>query len=141
MGDEFEDVVALQRLSASQIGKAKLLLVDDLAVPRDDRGYAGQLAGIIAELEFYGLGRSDIDDLYAKINAMTLADAQRVIKQYYPTDNLVFVVIGKASEIGEQVKKYAPKEDTLKITDPGFAVGRLAIGRFAVGTGQQAASK
>lgn len=83
---------------------------------------AGQLAGIIADLEFYGLDRSDIDDLYAKINAMTLADAQRVIKQYYPMDNLVFVVIGKANEIGDQVKKYAPKEDTLKITEPGFAV-------------------
>ena len=25
---------------------------------------------------------------------LTLADAQRVIKQYYPLDNLVFVVIG-----------------------------------------------
>jgi predicted Zn-dependent peptidase len=57
------------------------------------------------------------------ITAMTLADAQRVIKQYYPMDNLVFVVIGKASEIVDQVKKYAPKEDSLKITDPGFAVG------------------
>jgi zinc protease len=84
---------------------------------------ASQLAGLIADLEFYGLDRSDIDGLYAKINAMTVADAQRVIKQYYPLDNLVFVIIGKASEIGEQVKKYAPKEDTLKITDPGFAVG------------------
>jgi zinc protease len=92
---------------------------------------AGQLAGLIADLEFYGLDRNDIDGLYAKINAMTVADAQRVIKQYYPLDNLVFVIIGKASEIGEQVKKYAPKEDTLKITDPGFAVG----------AGQQAASK
>jgi len=92
---------------------------------------AGQLAGVIADLEFYGLDRNDIDGLYARINAMTLADARRVIKQYYPMDNLVFVVIGKASEIGEQVKKYAPKEDTLKITDPGFAIG----------SGQQAASK
>jgi zinc protease len=92
---------------------------------------AGQLAGVVADLEFYGLDRNDIDGLYARINAMTLADAQRVIKQYYPTDNLVFVIIGKASEIGEQVRKYAPKEDTLKITDPGFAVG----------SGRQAASK
>ena len=92
---------------------------------------ASQLAGVVADLEFYGLDRTDIDGLYAKINAMTLADAQRVIKQYYPMDNLVFVIIGKASEIGEQVKKYAPKEDTLKITDPGFAVG----------DGRQAASK
>lgn len=81
---------------------------------------AGQLAGVLAELEFYGLDEHEINDLYAKINAMTLADAQRVIKQYYPMDNLVFVLIGKSSEIGEAVKKYAPKVDTLKISDPGF---------------------
>jgi predicted Zn-dependent peptidase len=81
---------------------------------------AGQLAGVLAELEFYGLDEHEINDLYAKINAMTLADAQRVIKQYYPMDNLVFVLIGKSSEIADAVKKYAPKMDTLKISDPGF---------------------
>lgn len=81
---------------------------------------AGQLAGVLADLEFYGLDEHEINDLYAKINAMTLADAQRVIKQYYPMDNLVFVLIGKSSEIGDAVKKYAPKVDTLKISDPGY---------------------
>jgi len=35
----------------------------------------------------------------------------------------VFVLICKASEIGDTVKKYAPKVDTLKISDPGFGVG------------------
>jgi predicted Zn-dependent peptidase len=49
-----------------------------------------------------------------------MADAQRVIKQYYPLDNLVIVLIGKASEIGELAKKYAPKIDTLSISAPGF---------------------
>ena len=78
------------------------------------------VAGLIAELEFYGLDEREINTLYAKINAMTLADAQRVIKQYYPLDNLVFVVVGKASEIGDVVKKYAPKVDTRSITEPGF---------------------
>jgi predicted Zn-dependent peptidase len=81
---------------------------------------AGQLAELVAELEFYGLDRREIDDLYAKINAMTVADAQRVIKQYYPVDNLVFVLIGKSSEIAPALKKYAPKIETRSIADPGF---------------------
>lgn len=76
---------------------------------------------ILAELEFYGLDEREINDLCAKINAMTLADAQRVIKQYHPENNLVFVLIGKASEIGDSVKKCAPKLDTLKISDPDLA--------------------
>jgi predicted Zn-dependent peptidase len=81
---------------------------------------SGQLANLIAELEYYGLDEREISDFTAKINGMTLADAQRVIKQYYPLDNLVFVVIGKASEIGDVVKKYAPKVDTCNISEPGF---------------------
>ncbi|HKD44136.1 MAG TPA: pitrilysin family protein [Candidatus Angelobacter sp.] len=81
---------------------------------------ASQLAAMLVDLEFYGLDEHEINDLYAKINSMTLADAQRVIKQYYPMDSLVFVLIGKSSEISDAVKKYAPKVDTLKISDPGF---------------------
>jgi hypothetical protein len=33
---------------------------------------------------------------------------------------MVFVLIGKASEIAPAVKKYADTQDTRKISDPGF---------------------
>lgn len=79
-----------------------------------------QLAALIAQLEFYGLNESDINSYYAKIDSMTMADAQRVIKQYFPLDNLVFVLIGKADEIQAMAKKYAPKLDTKTISQPGF---------------------
>ena len=58
--------------------------------------------------------------MYAKIDAMTLADAQRIIKQYFPLDNLVFVLVGKASEIQNIAKKYAGKLDVKQISEPGF---------------------
>jgi predicted Zn-dependent peptidase len=74
----------------------------------------------VANLEFYGLDESEINNLFAKIDAMTLADAQRVIHQYFPLDNLVFVVIGKASEIETVVRKYAPTMQTRSISEPGF---------------------
>ncbi len=79
-----------------------------------------QLAAQIAQLEFYGLDEREVNGLYAKIDAMALADAQRVIKQYFPLDHLVFVLIGKASEIESVAKKYAPKIDTKSISQPGF---------------------
>ena len=79
-----------------------------------------QLADLLAQLEFYGLDASDVNGYYAKIDSMTMADAQRVIKQYFPMDNLVFVLIGKASEIGPVARKYAPKIDKKTITQPGF---------------------
>ncbi|MCI0660796.1 MAG: insulinase family protein [Acidobacteria bacterium] len=79
-----------------------------------------QLASLITQLEFFGLDERDINDFYGKIDAMTMADAQRVIKQYFPLDNLVFVLIGKSSEIESIAKKYAPKLDTRSISQTGF---------------------
>jgi zinc protease len=79
-----------------------------------------QLAATIVQLDFYGLDESDVNNLYAKIDAMTLQDSQRIIKQYFPLDNLVFVLIGKATEIEKVAKKYAAKIDAKVITQPGF---------------------
>jgi predicted Zn-dependent peptidase len=79
-----------------------------------------QLASTIANLEFYGLDSSDVDSYYAKVDAMTVDQARRIINQYFPSDNLVFVLIGKASEIGPVVQKYAPRVDHISITQPGF---------------------
>ncbi|HJQ25608.1 MAG TPA: pitrilysin family protein [Blastocatellia bacterium] len=79
-----------------------------------------QLAGLLAQLEFYGLDESDVNNYYAKVDSMTIEDAQRVIKQYFPADNLVFVLIGKASEIQGAAKKYATQFDTRAISQPGF---------------------
>lgn len=79
-----------------------------------------QLSRAITELEFYGLDEREINTFSAKIDAMTLADAKRIIQQYFPLDNLVFVLIGKASEIEPVAKKYAPKMETKSISQPGF---------------------
>lgn len=79
-----------------------------------------QLARLLAELEFYGLDEREISGFYAKVDAMTLADAKRIVQQYFPLDNLVFVLVGKASEIEPVAKKYAPKMDTKSISQPGF---------------------
>jgi predicted Zn-dependent peptidase len=79
-----------------------------------------QLALLIAQLEFYGLDEAEVNAYYAKIDAMTLADARRIIKEHFPLDNLVFVLIGKASEIEPVVKKYAPGLVKKSITEPGF---------------------
>jgi hypothetical protein len=49
-----------------------------------------------------------------------MADAERIIKQYFPADNLVFVLIGKAGDIQSVVKKYATQFDTRSINQPGF---------------------
>lgn len=79
-----------------------------------------QLAALLTQLEFFGLDERDINEFYAQIDAMTLADAERVIKQYFPLENLVFVLIGKSSEIESAARKYAARFDTRSINQPGF---------------------
>ena len=79
-----------------------------------------RLAAMIAHLQFYGLDEAEINSYYAKLDAVTLAEANQIIKQYFPVEDLVFVLIGKASEIQSTAKKYAPTVDVKTITQPGF---------------------
>ncbi|OHE78539.1 MAG: hypothetical protein A2107_09695 [Verrucomicrobia bacterium GWF2_62_7] len=81
---------------------------------------SNQLAAVLAELVFNGLDEREINTYYAKIDAVTMADVQRVIKQYFPLDNLTFVLIGKAAEIEAVAKKYAPTMDRKSIGAVGF---------------------
>jgi zinc protease len=81
---------------------------------------SGQLARRIALNEFYGLGDDEVNQLGARIDAVTPEIAKRVIENHYPQDNLVFLLIGKASEIAPAVKKYAAQQDARKISDPGY---------------------
>jgi zinc protease len=81
---------------------------------------SGQLARRIASNEFYGLTDDEINQLEARIDAVTLPVAKQAIDKHFPADNLVFLLIGKASEIRPAVEKYATRQDTRKISEPGF---------------------
>ena len=79
-----------------------------------------QLAQIIASHEFYGLGDEEINQLEARVDAVTPEVAKQVIQKHFPAESLVFVLIGKASAIGKAVEKYAEKRDARAISEPGF---------------------
>jgi zinc protease len=82
-----------------------------------------QLAKRIAANEFYGLDDDEINKLEERIDAVTPEIAKQVIAKHFPEDNLVFMLIGKASEIAAGVKKYAPQRDSRRISEPGFWPG------------------
>lgn len=79
-----------------------------------------QLAQIIASNEFYGLGDDEVNQLEARVDAVTPQVARQVIQKHFPAENLVFVLIGKASAVGPAVEKYAEKRDAREISEPGF---------------------
>ena len=104
-------------LTAAQLDTAKKYIKGQFP-PRIET--SGQLAARIAASEFYGLDDNEINQLEARIDAVTLESAKQTIEKHFPKENMVFVLIGKASEIGPAVKKYADKQDERKISDPGF---------------------
>ena len=44
-----------------------------------------RLAVTIAELEFFSLDEREVNTLYSKVDAMTLADAKRIVREYFPS--------------------------------------------------------
>ena len=81
---------------------------------------SAQLARRIVQNEFYGLDDSEVNQLEARIGAVTPEVARQIIQKHFPDENLVFVLIGKASAIAPMVKKYAEKLDARPVSEPGF---------------------
>lgn len=104
-------------LSEEQLKSAKAY-IKGLFPPRVET--TNQLADLLVDYDFYGLDEKELNEYFAKIDALTVADTKRLIAQYFPMENLVFVLVGKADEIRDQVKKYAPQLDEKKISNPGF---------------------
>lgn len=81
---------------------------------------AAQLAGVFAMLEQYGLGADYINAYGDKVTAATPESLAAAIDEVYPTaDDLVFVILGDAEQIREQVAKYGPVTE-LAISEPRF---------------------
>ncbi|MDR0499118.1 MAG: insulinase family protein [Holophagales bacterium] len=79
-----------------------------------------QLAARLSDMQLHNLPDSDVNDFFAKVDAVTLVDANRIIKTYYPENDLCFVLVGKADMIRPTAEKFA-KEITVKsISGPGF---------------------
>ncbi len=81
---------------------------------------AGQLADLLGDLELYGLGRDEVDDLFPRIDAITPEQAAAAIQKHYGVDNLQFVLVGDATKIKKAVSKYASEVVVVPITKPGF---------------------
>lgn len=106
-------------ISTEQLASAKAYIKGGFPTQRLET--ADQLAGVIGDLEVFGLSKGEIDDLFSSIDAVTLERANAVAKKYFTEANLQFLLVGNASKIQEAVKKYAPKMKVVAVTAPGFS--------------------
>ena len=81
---------------------------------------ASSLANMFAFLEQHGLGRSYIDGYGSTLEAAAAETIALTIGEVYPDpDSLVFVLIGDANAIRDDVAKYGPVTE-VSITEPSF---------------------
>jgi predicted Zn-dependent peptidase len=80
-----------------------------------------QIAQTLGELELFGLPRDEVDMFFQRVDSVSLADANQVIRKYYRPENLTFVLVGNAAKIRDSAAKYAPKMIERSIKDPGWA--------------------
>ncbi|QBF83290.1 insulinase family protein [Shewanella maritima] len=79
----------------------------------------GQLAALMSDQYLYGFGDEYINDFQKRVDGLTLEEAQRLVKQYFPQDKLQYVLIGNAEKIRDIAKEYGEVTE-VAITDPGF---------------------
>lgn len=89
--------------------------------PKYETSY--QLADLMSNMYLYGFNNDYINQFQAKVDGLTLADTQRLVKQYFPKENLQFVMIGNAEKIADIAAQYG-EVTRVKITDTGFGKAR-----------------
>jgi len=77
------------------------------------------LSILLTDMYIYDFDESYINTFTKQVDALNTQKAAELIQKYFPKDNFQFVLIGKASEIGELAKKYGEVQQ-LEITDDGF---------------------
>jgi zinc protease len=70
-----------QGITADQLASAKAYVKGTYPPQRLET--ADQIAGVIGELELYGLGHDEVDDLFLRIDAVTLEQANAAARKYY----------------------------------------------------------
>ncbi len=67
---------------------------------------AGSLANLLTDMFSLGFDESFINNFQKNVDGLTVARTRQIIDQYFPKNNLQFVLIGKAETIRDKVKKY-----------------------------------
>ena len=111
-----------QGLTAGQLASTKAFLKG--MFPTERLETSDQLAAMLGEIELFGLTRSEVDSLFARIDAVTLEQANAAAKKYFGSGELVFTLLGDAAKIRDSVRKYAPSMVEVPIAKPGFEAAR-----------------
>jgi len=106
--------LSAQGITAEQLASAKAYIKGTFPAQRLET--SDQVAGVLADMELYDLGRDEVDDFFSRIDGVTLEQANQAARKYFRPDGLTFVVLGNAAKIRDVVKKYAGQMVEVPIT-------------------------
>jgi predicted Zn-dependent peptidase len=69
---------------------------------------ATSIAAQVAEMKFHRIDRVLVDDLFERIDAVTLDDCRAVVEQWFSRENLQITAIGVAEDVKEVLGTYGP---------------------------------
>jgi zinc protease len=107
-------------ITAEQLSSVKAYVKG--TYPRQSLETSDQLANVLGDIEIFGLNRGEVDDMFSRIDAVTLEQANAAVKKHFKPENLTFVVLGNASKIKDSVKKYAPTMKEVSVKEPGWGI-------------------
>ena len=91
-------------ITAEQLASAKAYMKG--TYPPSHLQTSDQIAGALGEIELFGLGPDEVNQFFARVDGVTLEQANAVARKYYRTDNLTFVLLGNAAQIRQAAAKY-----------------------------------
>jgi zinc protease len=84
-------------VSDQELDDAKKYLTGSFPMRLDSNA---KVTGLLAQIEFYGLGNGYFDEYLERTRAVTKEDVQRVARQYLHPDEFVLVVVGSSEQTG-----------------------------------------
>ncbi|MGQ9917379.1 MAG: M16 family metallopeptidase [Bryobacteraceae bacterium] len=79
-----------------------------------------QLCSVLADLELFGLDRSDIDTFFQQMDSLSADDVNAAIRRHFTENNLQYCLVGNASSIEKGVAKYASAMKVISLKSEGF---------------------
>jgi predicted Zn-dependent peptidase len=105
-------------ITAEQLASAKAYMKG--TYPPSHLQTSDQIAGALGEIELFGLGPDEVNQFFARVDGVTLEQANAVARKYYRTDNLTFVLLGNAAQIRQAAAKYGALVER-SVRQPGWA--------------------
>ncbi|MGV8079955.1 MAG: M16 family metallopeptidase [Syntrophales bacterium] len=101
-------LVVYQRLHAQGVDEKTLASAKQYLIGQFPPLYEtpDSLVSLLAAMFVYGIDESFVNDFQKHVESVTIESVKGIVSKYFPRENLQFVLIGKASAIREEIRKY-----------------------------------